>query len=64
MSPGRDRWTVVSKDPPAVLFKGQVWLVCPVGGFDCARLPMTQFDAQMTADVMAVHVAVSHSRWS
>lgn len=57
-------WTVASKDPPTERFEGEVWLVCPLKGFDCARVPRDRFGKEWATDVMAVHVAISHRTWN
>jgi hypothetical protein len=58
-------WTVLKTDPPtAVDEDGVVWLVCPVGGPECARIERTRFSAQFGEDVIAVHVQLSHRSWS
>jgi hypothetical protein len=61
---GRPPWVVVSSDPPSVRFKNEIWLVCPLEGFDCARVRCDRFDDTWAADAMAVHVDISHRRWS
>ena len=44
---------------PAVVIRGDRWLVCPIGGAECCRVGAT---SDWAADVIAVHVRVSH-RW-
>ncbi|MFL6123733.1 hypothetical protein [Actinophytocola sp.] len=57
-------WVALTHDPPSVHFEDEAWLVCPLNGFDCARVPRDRFGEEWAADVMAVHVAISHRRWS
>jgi hypothetical protein len=57
------RWVAISNDPPAVLLDGEVWLVCPLRGFDCARVPQQPFGESWGLDVLAVHVALHHRTW-
>ncbi|MGB3439042.1 MAG: hypothetical protein WBA97_09860 [Actinophytocola sp.] len=56
-------WVPLTRDPPAVSYEGAVWLVCPLHGFDCGRMPRDLFGEQWAADVMAVHVAIHHRIW-
>lgn len=50
-------------EPPRVCYENEVWLVCPLKGFDCARVPREVFGEQWAADVIAVHVAIHHRVW-
>jgi len=56
-------WVPISTDPPAVLLDGDIWHVCPLGGFECGRVPRAPFGEQWAGDVMAVHVALHHRHW-
>jgi len=57
-------WVALAWEPPSVRYENEVWLVCPMKGFDCARVPRYRFGEQWAADVMAVHVAIHHRRWT
>lgn len=54
-------WIVVGRN--AVSYQGTIWLVCPVKGFDCGRVPLGTFGDQWAADVIAVHVGLHHRLW-
>jgi hypothetical protein len=42
---------------------GDIWLVCPLNGFDCGRVPRSLFGELWAVDVIAVHVAIHHHVW-
>jgi hypothetical protein len=56
-------WVPVAADPPAVLYRGDIWLVCPVKGFDCGRVRRDPFGQQWAMDVMSVHCGLYHQTW-
>lgn len=47
-----------------VVIKGETFLLCPVLGRECLRIPTAGFGRQMASDAMDVHVRVSHRPWS
>jgi len=47
-----------------VCHEDEVWLVCPLKGFDCARMAQEPFGEQWASDVIAVHVAIHHRAWN
>lgn len=51
---------------PTAVVEGVTYLVCPVGGFDCAHIERNRQGLSSTwaRDVIDVHVKVSHTRWS
>jgi hypothetical protein len=55
------KWVPVARH--AVAYHGEIWIVCPVNGFDCARIPRHPYGELWGSDVMAVHVAIHHRRW-
>jgi hypothetical protein len=59
-APARDR-VVVGRN--AVACEGTTWLICPVKGFDCGRVPLSTFGEQWAQDVIAVHVGLHHRHW-
>jgi hypothetical protein len=56
-------WALLTHDPPTVLWENEIWLVCPLRGFNCARVPRDLFGEEWGTDVMAVHVAIHHRLW-
>jgi hypothetical protein len=59
--PAEVRWVPAGRD--SVFFEGEVWLICPVRGFECGRVPQQPFGEAWARDVMAVHVAIHHKLW-
>lgn len=56
-------WIPLTRDPPSVLFENEIWLVCPLKGFDCARIRRDPFGEEWAADAMSVHVDIYHRPW-
>jgi hypothetical protein len=63
MSNEQAKWMPLTRDPPTVLYEDKVWLVCPLKGFDCGRVPRDPFGERWAVDVMAVHVGIHHRIW-
>jgi len=44
-------------EPVVAIIQGERWLICPLRGSECCRIPDT---SSWSADAMAVHIQVSH----
>jgi hypothetical protein len=45
------------------IHEGVVYLVCPYGGYKCARIELAKQTEEFAQDVIDIHVRVSHKAW-
>lgn len=51
------------RGPTEIVRDGQLWLVCPVRGENCARTSLSRLPREWAVDAMARHVELAHKLW-